>query len=180
MATESTSRFVIRPVSVEDYSGYVAVYQEAYSEPPWFEDWPADEVLKMLDDSNKKDGYCCYGAFDDGRFRAASLGFKMTLEELTRKASSSSEDLARAGIVNEPVFYIGDVFVSRNFRRRKIGSALTMILLGHASVIGCKEVILRTHRDLVAAHRLYSSCGFRELALADGTYPDRFYWQRLL
>lgn len=180
MATESASRFIVRPVSVEDYPGFIAVYQEAYSEPPWLEDWPEDEVLKMLAELKEKNGYCCYGVFDDERFRAASLGYKMTLEELACKASSSLEDLARAGIVSEPVFYIGDVFVGRDFRHRKIGSTLTMILLGHASAIGCKEAVLRTHRDLVAAHRLYSSCGFRELPLADGTYPDRFYWQRLL
>lgn len=67
---------------------------------------------------------------------------------------------------------IGEVkrmYVRPAARRRGVGRALLGALLDEARAIGYRRVRLDSTRFMVAAHALYRSCGFREIAPYEGS-----------
>ena len=77
---------------------------------------------------------------------------------------------------NDRVFYIDELGVAKEQRGRGIGRELTSRLLRDAQAQGMKLATLRTDEQALAARRLYSSLGFKELPARDERHPERTYW----
>jgi ribosomal-protein-alanine N-acetyltransferase len=101
-----------------------------------------------------------------------------TFRTLLRRADA---DLLVAEIESEPVGYavcrcaadqgeLGNVAVSKEWRRRGVGAQLVEAALERARARGVREVFLEVRRSNEAARRLYARLGFIEIGLRRGYY----------
>jgi len=80
-------------------------------------------------------------------------------------------------IANEKTFYIDELAVRTDYRRRRIGSILTNLLIEDASKLGYKVITLRT--DVRSgAYLFYQKLGFEDTKIRDPSYPERTYMMK--
>lgn len=167
------------------------LYCEIWREPPWDEDfWTIDGVVDdMINQLSKPNAiflfmeilpprdrelHCCH-QIEDPEITGFTWGYEVSVADLS-EISGVSELRWRKIIDANRAFYIDELGVEKNHRRRGVGKELTERLLIQAANLGIDCAILRTAVKAVAARNLYQRLGFRELDIADVKYPDRTYW----
>jgi len=80
-------------------------------------------------------------------------------------------------VVSESTTYIDELAVKSDFRRKKIGSMLTNMLIADALKMGCNIVILRTDIN-GTAYIFYQRLGFENTEVRDPQYPERTYMKK--
>ena len=155
-----------------------SLYCQIWKEPPWNEDfWTIPGVKDDLQKEMAKDGATGFLSFSWGR-KLEVIGFTWgyRIDSYQLAEIASNPEVGKFFKTGEVAFYIDELGVSPGYRGRGIGKSLTGLLVGQALYQGVKKIFLRTDKKALAARRVYSDLGFRELSLADRSYEERNYW----
>lgn len=192
-------------VSMERLSGqtlgrWAALYCRIWREPPWNEDhWTSEGVS---DDIRREMANSCAEAFlafarqfpsgyeimDRCGARATGYreedlmgvvgftwGYRVCKEDL-RDITGSDELASLFTGDGGDIFYIDELGVASQYRKRGFGRRLSEQLIAVAKDHGCSRITLRTDVEADPARALYASLGFKELDVRDAEHADRSYW----
>ena len=153
------------------------LYCQVWQEPPWNEhSWKANEVLADMRRELEKPGAEGFIAFYRPAIVAGfTWGYPVSPKELRDIAGNEKLDFLFNNGENR-VFYIDELGVASEYRRRGIGKKLSSLLIVAAKSQNLSVAILRTDEKAVAARNLYADIGFKELTARDERYPERTYW----
>jgi ribosomal protein S18 acetylase RimI-like enzyme len=169
----------ISEASEEDLSKLAELYCQIWKEPPWYEDfWTPAKALEDLSSQMAKANAIGYLAIDDYiQGKIGILGFSWGYQVTKREMQdiSGGEGLDFLFSENRNIFYVDELGVSSNSRRKGVGKWLTIKVLSDAQSKGNSIAILRTEKEAYAARRLYGKIGFRDLLIKDVKYPGRTY-----
>lgn len=149
----------------------IDLYIEVFSEPPWNESWRTEEVRKDIEYGKSQKDFVGYIAVDSNdNVIGFTWGYALPLEKFPFLSN----------LVREvPYFYVDELAVKRDYRRRGIGRSLTLALLREAKEKDYKYAILRT--DVRGgAYKFYEKLGFEDTGKRDPQYPERTYMGRKL
>ena len=150
------------------------LYCAVWREPPWNEfDWTNEIVLTKLNHDLALPGAVGYAAESES-IVGFTWGYQVDHTHLADIAGTPALDYLFAGY--KRVFYLAELAVRLDWRRRLVGKTITDRLLGATCHQQCDLVILRTDDRAEEAIRLYRRLGFRELDIHDANYPLRRYW----
>lgn len=149
------------------------LYCQIWREPPWDEDfWNPSEVLQDMDKEMRKPGAEGFLAIVDGKVVGFTWGYPVSCEELCEIGGSALGVLYKDC---ELVFYVDELGVHPEYRRRGLGSVVSEHLIKVARAKKARKVVLRTDQGAYAARALYSKLGFWDLGIRDREHPGRTY-----
>ena len=130
--------------------------------------------MRTLSEEMQRPDAECFVAKELSRIIGFTWGYSVSRQELAKIAGGEQLDFITE---NDPrIFYIDELGVNIQNRRKGVGERLTTELLNHARRGGFRKVVLRTDLSAVPAHRLYARLGFSELDVKDGRHENRNYW----
>ena len=134
----------------------VGIYQEAFSEPPWNEEWSREDVLADIENAKGQ----AYGqvlvAEIDGEIVGLGWGYQLPEGKFSQLNGFPKE-----------TGYIDDIAVDKSYRRMGAGRALTEELMGRFFQQGLRQTVLRTSETNLAAIGLYEGLGFEKVGKDD-------------
>jgi len=159
------------------------LYCEIWREPPWCENfWVPEQVVEdIVSQINKSDSkffLACSPAFPHPEVIGFTWGYRVTVEEMQKICASDQLNILFSD--GKAVFYIDELGVALNYRKKGVGKKLSILLLNSLNPGKIHRVTLRTDIAAVAARTLYTKIGFKELSTRDANYPDRTYWVKEL
>lgn len=193
---------LIRAYTSQDLEQLIAVYQSAFSEPPW------DEYMKCIvcgcnysrKESEQKVTNCkkCLQqlqlkAFWSSEEIGADLHYAQTQENPLVLVSETNGELTGfswgytlplekfpflKGNVPARAQYMDEIAVRSDRRKKGIGKALGTAYLKRIQERGLPEVILRTDERNESSMSLFKSLGFSSTGIYDPDYPTRLYLRR--
>ena len=133
----------IKPLDMKDIAACMALIRDAFSCPPWQEDWSDDKRLQAyaheaLDGENA----LAFGLYDDEKLVAAALGHVRHWH-------------------NRREYIIEDFCVAVAYQSKGCGSLLMQEVKKICRAQNIDEIGLRTRRD-APAYRFYQKQGFAE------------------
>jgi ribosomal protein S18 acetylase RimI-like enzyme len=145
----------------------IALYKEIWKEPPWNEYFWNDEIVNEEINSalNQKD-FVGKLAINSNDIIGFTWGYSLP------NKFHFLDDLR-----NLKTFYIAELAVERNFRRRGIGTKLVNMMIEDARKLDYEIVTLRTHIKSVA-YNFYLKLGFEDMKIRDSKYPERTYMKK--
>lgn len=151
------------------------LYCEIWKEPPWNEDfWKAENVSKEICDHLLSPHAVIVVALEKKRVVGFSWGKSVGKQGLGEISSGANLNYIFGSQAR--VFYVNELAVDKEMRNRNIGSLLAKFLVELANKNGFEKICLRTDQEAIAAQRVYSKIGFRDLAIEDGKHSNRTYW----
>lgn len=168
--------FSKKEVSKEMLEKCADLYCEVWKEPPWNEDfWKPEEVLLDIQKEIAKPFAELLIAQDE---KEICLGFTWGYQVLKddMRFISTSCDLDYLFEKRAGIWYIDELAVEYDWRKKGIGIKLTERLISQFKASGAEAVTLRTDEKAVAARGLYQKIGFQEMSVKDGKYSTRTYW----
>ncbi len=140
---EGTIEMQVKTLTVADEPQIAAVIRDAFSAPPWCEDW-SDEVrlLQYVHEGMDGAGALAFGLDDGQQLVAVVMGHVRHWH-------------------NRVEYIIEDVAVRREHQGRGLGKLLMTQTLAACRTLGIDEAGLRTRRD-AAAYAFYRKLGFQE------------------
>lgn len=133
----------VRSLTAADEPQIAAVIRDAFSAPPWCEDW-SDEarLLQYVHEGMDGAGALAFGLGDERQLVAVIMGHVRHWH-------------------NRVEYIIEDVAVRREYQGRGLGKLLMTQVLAACQALGIDEAGLRTRRD-AAAYAFYQKLGFQE------------------
>lgn len=133
----------VRSLTAADEPQIAAVIRDAFSAPPWCEDW-SDEarLLQYVHEGMDGAGALAFGLGDERQLVAVIMGHVRHW-------------------YNRVEYIIEDVAVRREYQGRGLGKLLMTQVLAACQALGIDEAGLRTRRD-AAAYAFYQKLGFQE------------------
>jgi len=160
----------------ENLSAIAKIYCQIWKEPPWNEDfWTAEGVIKDLRKELAKINAILLYAVNKKQVIGFTWGYEINILDLS-KISGVSSSIWEKKFKIKRSFYIDELGVDINHRRKNTGQKLTERLLEEVSNMGISYVILRTDVKALAARNLYQKLGFQELNVIDAKHANRTYW----
>lgn len=157
----------------------VRIYQNAFAEPPWNENWASDEVLKDMKYAlSQKNPIMLVAAEngpvgDDSRIVGFTWGYSIVPAKFPFLADFV--DISTCG-------YIDEVAVDAGYRKIGVATLLTKQCISRAAEMGMSRLFLRTDESNTAAMNLYASLGFEKVLtgktltpIYDPVYKNRIY-----
>jgi len=170
---ESTSTSVVFVDFCENYrDSLVKFYIDVWKEPPWNEFfWTPELVNKDINFGLSQKDFVGKLAVDikNNEVVGFTWGYKLPLKEFPFLKD----------VVEEETFYIDELAVRADYRKRKIGTLLTNRLTEEVVKIGYETIVLRTDVN-GGAYIFYKKLGFEDLNIRDPQYPERTYMKKLL
>lgn len=161
--------FTVRPYTGRDLRQVIRVYQKAFAEPPWNEIWSDDQVIEdMRFAFSQKDSFALVAEEKKDQLAGFTWGYLLPLEKFP----------FLQGRVKESSSYMDEVAVSKETRRKGIGSLLCQAYIEKVAEQGIQEIVLRTDQRNTASMALFQKNGFRSLGIYDPKYQDRIYLAR--
>jgi ribosomal protein S18 acetylase RimI-like enzyme len=168
---EETS--TVRIVNFEEKyrNSLVKLYIEIWKEPPWNEFFWTPELVN--EDINfglsQKDFVGILAINPNEEVIGFTWGYKLPLEKFPFLKN----------VVEEKTFYIDELGVRADYRKRKIGTLLTNKLTEEVVKLGYETLVLRTDVNS-GAYIFYKKLGFEDLNIRDPQYPERTYMKKSL
>jgi len=163
------NRFTYCNFEEEYRKSLVELYKEIWKEPPWNEFfWTSEMVDEDINFALSQKDFIGKLALNSNNVVGFTWGYKLPLEKFPFLKE----------VVGEDVIYIDELAVKSDFRRRKIGSMLTNMLIEDASRLGYDILTLRTDINGIA-YIFYSKLGFEDTSIRDPQYPERTYMKKI-
>ncbi len=167
--------FTIRPFRESDLDQLISVYQSAFAEPPWNEEWTAEQVEEDLRYAQKQDDCVVLVACDDDRLVGFTWGYRMPIEKFP----------FLEGLVEQGANYMDEMAVLKQNRTKGVGTLLGKEYFRIVSEKGAPESVLRTDRRNTASVALFGKLGYTRVMdsdspVMDPEFEDRLYFRRCL
>lgn len=129
-----------RPAQVSDYKSLATVLKEAYASDPWNEKWSEENALRRINAIMHNFDSLCVLAEETGKMVGAVLGFVDPY-------------------ANSDFFFVSELFVLPEYRKKGIGSALI-----HALENTLKEKGICTLQLISISHNIdfYNRAGYQK------------------
>lgn len=153
----------------EEYrKSLVELYKEIWKELPWNEFfWTSEMVDEDINFALSQEDFIGKLALNSNNVIGFTWGYRLPLEKFPFLKE----------VVGEDVIYIDELAVKSDFRRRKIGTTLTNMLIGDVSKLGYNTITLRTNTNGFA-YIFYKKLGFEDIGVRDPDYPERTYMKK--
>lgn len=154
-----------------------AVYCQIWQEPPWNEYfWIPAQVVKEIRRELRKKNASCFIAVRLDNNQAIGFTWGYQINKKASRIISSGNQLDKFFESNESVFYVDELAINSQYRKRGIGGSLSAVLVKDLIDKGAKTILLRTDINAEPAKRLYQGLGFADSGITDGKHKARNYW----
>lgn len=158
---------IIRPYRTLDKDYVIKLYQEIFAEPPWNECWSYEDVLEDINFCLRQKDPIILVAERKRKIVGFNWGYRLPLKKFPFLGKK----------LDKKCFYVDELGVKKEFRRRKIGTRLMQELIKKAKRLFYSSMLLRTDVKGVA-YLFYLSLGFKDIEVRDPKYPERTYMKK--
>jgi len=153
----------------------VKIYQSAFAEPPWNENWSFDEVVEDLNLGLNSEGSIVLVAEYENQLLGFTWGYNLPLEKFSFLES----------LVSSNSSYMDEIAVMPFARIKNIGSTLCQEYFKSVSDAGLDSVVLRTDIRNEASMALFKKNGFTPVVNSSESVYDpieekRIYLEKVL
>ncbi len=179
---------VAREYSYTDFDGFASLYAKVFAEPPWFEKWSTEDIMKEVngyfDEANlsftiavlpttypEKEGFDPYGERVVGFSVAYQVGPGRFPPELAEAL------LAQSWLYKRPIIYGDELAVDAGFRGMGIGTMLMEQRFEAFNMMQDAIFIGRTDENSKMVS-MYKSLGYENTRVQDLIYRNRYYYMK--
>ena len=152
------------------------LYCEIFSDSPWNENYILSEVLQTMDEHFKKPNAITLAALEDGKLIGFTWMYEIFKSDLREGTRFSPElHFLFNGIMR--IFYLQELGIKKDLRRKGNGERLTQKLLNTGKENGANFVVLSTNPAAMAMISLISRIGFQNSGIVRPPKDlGRTYW----
>jgi ribosomal protein S18 acetylase RimI-like enzyme len=153
------------------------IYATSFSGWPWFEKWTSDDAVNELRAYQRKENAGMFVVEEKGKVVGIGIGFPVN-------------DLEAHGMpylkgkVPSQAYYLADLAVPPEHRRKGYASLLVKAREAHAASLGCPVVFGRTRVDNTPKINQFKKDGYAEVhrakAVTGGIESERAYYMKRL
>lgn len=137
----------------------IALYQEAFSRPPYFEAFTKKEVGEIMKDLLGEAGSNCLVAFSNDQLVGFCGGFRADRDEEVARSLGPADD-----IDSENTFYLAELAVKEEYCQFGCGTELVKALLDREYFRNAfSTIVTRTPAQNANALKIYERTGFVRL-----------------
>ncbi|MBM75972.1 MAG: hypothetical protein CMK59_11280 [Proteobacteria bacterium] len=158
---------IIKLESTDDLQPYLTSFTEAYldifSGAPYFELFYTHEAQQILETNIQAEDHITLLALDKASNqgdKVIGIGFAVPL-----RARPDVGRQLRGLIPIDHTFYLAELGIRPEYRRRGLGRELTLMRLEHISPDRFNHVVLRTSIEQDASQKMYAHLGFSDMGV---------------